>query len=293
MTVFGFLPSPEQSVWYLGPVPVRAYALAIMAGIVVAIWLGERRWKARGGQPGAIMDVAVWAVPFGIVGARIYHVITSPDRYFGPDGNPWLALRIWEGGLGIWGAVALGAVGAVIACRRLGIRIPVLADAVAPGILLAQGIGRLGNWFNSELFGQPTTVPWALEIAPVHRPEGYVQFATFHPTFLYELLWCVAGTAVLLWADRRFRLGHGQVFWLYVAYYTLGRFWIEALRIDEAQQIAGMRLNNWVSVAVFALAVVLLLRSRRAHPKRETTAYVAGREPAPEREPEPENDPRN
>ena len=269
MTVLAAIPSPSQAVWYLGPVPLRAYALVIMAGIVVAVWLGERRWRERGGEPGAIMDVAVWAVPFGIVGARIYHVITSPDRYFGPGGDPWLALRIWEGGLGIWGAVALGAVGAVIGCRRLGLQVPLLADAVAPGILLAQGIGRLGNWFNQELFGRPTTLPWGLQIDAMHRPEGYLRFETFHPTFLYELLWCLAGTVFLLWADRRFRLGHGQVFWLYVACYTLGRFWIEALRIDEAQHIAGMRLNNWVSIAVFLLAVVLFVRSRRVHPARE------------------------
>jgi prolipoprotein diacylglyceryl transferase len=279
----GFLleiPSPSQGVWHLGPFPVRAYALCILAGIVLAIWLGERRFVARGGPPGAVADVAIWAVPFGIVGGRLYHVVSSPDAYFGPDGDPARALRIWEGGLGIWGAVALGAVGAAIGCRRAGLRLSTFGDAVAPGILLAQAVGRLGNWFNQELFGGPTTLPWALAIDPQFRPAGYEDVATFHPTFLYELVWNVAAAVLLLWLDRRYRIGHGRLFWAYVALYTLGRVWIEAVRIDDAERVLGLRLNIWTSILLLALAVGMIVRSRRRHPGREPSAWLPGREPA-------------
>lgn len=275
------IPSPSQGVWHLGPFPVRAYALCILAGIVLAIWLGQRRLTERGGPPGAVADVAIWAVPFGIVGGRLYHVISSPDAYFGPDGDPAKALRIWEGGLGIWGAIALGAVGAAIGCRRAGLRLSTFADAVAPGILLAQAVGRLGNWFNQELFGGPTTVPWALAIDLQYRPAGYEEFATFHPTFLYELLWNVAAALVLLWLDKRFRLGHGRVFWAYVALYTLGRVWIEAVRIDDAERVLGLRLNIWTSILLFALAAGAFVVSQRRHPGREPSAWLPGREPQP------------
>ena len=219
-----FIPSPSQGVWQLGPFPIRAYAFAIILGIIVAIWLTDRRWVARGGRPGTTADVAVWAVPFGIVGGRIYHVITSPQAYFGAGGHPVDAFKIWQGGLGIWGAVAFGALGAWIGCRRQGILLPPFADAIAPGLALAQALGRWGNWFNQELFGRPTTLPWGLEIDPAHRPAGYEQYATFHPTFLYESLWCVVVAIVLIWADRRFTMGHGRVFLLYIALYTTGRF---------------------------------------------------------------------
>lgn len=275
------IPSPSQGVWHLGPFPVRAYALCILAGIVLAIWLGQRRLTERGGPPGAVADVAIWAVPFGIVGGRLYHVISSPDAYFGPDGDPAKALRIWEGGLGIWGAIALGAVGAAIGCRRAGLRLSTFADAVAPGVLLAQAVGRLGNWFNQELFGGPTTVPWALAIDPQYRPAGYEEFATFHPTFLYELLWNVGAAVVLLWLDRRYRLGHGRVFWAYVALYTLGRVWIEAVRIDDAERVLGLRLNIWTSILLLALAVGAFVVSQRRHPGREESAWLPGREPQP------------
>ena len=260
------IPSPSQGVWHLGPFPVRAYALWILLGIVIAIWLGERRMVARGGPRGSVADVAIWAVPFGIVGGRVYHVVSSPDAYFGPDGDPARALRIWEGGLGIWGAIALGAVGAAIGCRRKGLRLSTFADAVAPGVLLAQAVGRLGNWFNQELFGRPTDLPWALAIDPQYRPEGYAGFATFHPTFLYELLWNVAAALVLLWLDRRYRLGHGRVFWAYVGLYTLGRVWIEAVRIDDAERVLGLRLNIWTSIVLFAVAAAFFVLSARRHP---------------------------
>lgn len=273
------IPSPSEAVWHLGPVPVRAYALAILAGIGLAIWLGDRRWRARGGRSGEVADIAVWAVPFGIVGGRLYHVVSSPDAYFGPGGDPVRALFIWQGGLGIWGAIALGAVGAWIGARRAGLRFVPLADALAPGILLAQAVGRLGNWFNQELYGRPTDLPWGLRIDPEHRPAGLEDVATYHPTFLYELLWNLAGVALLLWADRRFRLGHGRVFLAYVVVYTAGRTWIELLRIDPAEQVLGVRLNVWTSLLVGLVAAVALVVSARRRPGRETVVRRHGEEP--------------
>jgi prolipoprotein diacylglyceryl transferase len=270
-----FIPSPPQGVWNLGPLPVRAYAMAILLGIVVAVVVGGRRWEARGGVRNEVADVAIWAVPFGIVGGRLYHVLTDWDTYFGPGGRGFAAsLRIWDGGLGIWGAVALGAVGAWIGARRHGILLPPFADAIAPGILLAQAIGRWGNYFNQELFGAPTTVPWALEIDRAHRPAGYEQYATFHPTFLYESLWCLAVAAFVVWADRRFRMGHGRVFALYVMLYCVGRTWWESLRIDDApRHLMGLRFNVWVSVVVGLGALVYLVVSARLRPGRETELY--------------------
>ncbi len=265
--VLAFIPSPTQGVWNLGPIPVRAYALLIVAGIIVAVWYGGKRYVARGGRPGAITDIAIWAVPFGIIGGRLYHVITDNQLYFGPNGKGLIAaFRIWDGGLGIWGAVALGALGAWIGARRAGVALPPVADAVAPAIALAQAIGRWGNYFNQELFGKPTTVPWALEIDPAHRPAGYEQYATFQPTFLYESLWLIAMVLVLVWADKRFRMGHGRVFALYVLLYCIGRFWIESLRIDDAHHILGLRLNDWTSILVGLGALIYLIVSARLRP---------------------------
>ena len=265
--VLAFIPSPAQGVWNLGPIPVRAYALLIVVGIIIAVWFGGKRYVARGGRPGTITDIAIWAVPFGIVGGRLYHVISDNQLYFGPDGKGLAAaFRIWDGGLGIWGAVALGALGAWIGARRAGVALPPVADAIAPAIALAQAIGRLGNYFNQELFGKPTTVPWALEIDPIHRPAGYEQFATFQPTFLYESLWLLGMVVVLLWADKRFRMGHGRVFALYVLLYCIGRFWIEGLRIDDANVLFGLRLNEWTSILVGHGALIYLIVSARLRP---------------------------
>jgi prolipoprotein diacylglyceryl transferase len=279
------IPSPDQGVWHLGPIPIRAYAFWILAGIGVAIWLGERRWQARGGRPGLVIDTAAWMVPFGVIGGRVYHVLTSWSQYFGPGGDPVRALKIWEGGLGIWGAVALGGVGAWIGARRHGVALPPLADAIAPGIVLAQAMGRLGNWFNNELYGSPTTLPWGLQVhewddaagralvgadgVPLLRPGLY------HPTFLYELLWDVGVCLVLLWIDRRWKPGHGRLFALYVALYTVGRTWIELLRIDPAPQVLGLRLNVWTSIVVFTGAVVYIMVSAKLRPGRESVVENA------------------
>ena len=281
------IPSPPQGVWYLGPVPLRAYALCIIAGIVVAILWGDRRWRARGGRKGTVTDVAVFAVPFGLVGGRLYHVATDWYKYFGPGRDPLDALKIWQGGLGIWGAVALGAVGAWIACRRRGIPLPAFADAIAPGLITAQAIGRLGNWFNQELYGAPTTVPWGLEIYrridpesgladPIagHAVDQAAPVAVVHPTFLYELLWNLLIALVLVWADRQFRMGRGRLFATYVAGYTLGRVWIEMMRTDQATHVLGIRINVFTSIVVFLLAVVYLLVVRG---KREDPDALRGR----------------
>jgi prolipoprotein diacylglyceryl transferase len=281
--VLASIPSPDRGVWYLGPVPIRAYALCIIAAIIVAILWGERRWRARGGQAGTVTDIAVFAVPFGLVGGRLYHVATDWQKYFGPGGNPIGALEIWQGGLGIWGAIALGGLGAWIGCRRRGIPLPALADAVAPAIVAAQAIGRLGNWFNQELYGGPTSLPWGLEIRDRVNPEtgaldplnGIAQGPPVdfvHPTFLYEMLWDLGVAALVVWADRRFRLGHGRAFALYVAGYTAGRFWIELMRADPATMIFGLRINVITSAVVFLGAVLYLTLVRRGREDPETLA---------------------
>jgi prolipoprotein diacylglyceryl transferase len=257
------IPSPSEGVWYLGPIPLRAYAFCIVLGVIAAVWIGERRWRARGGEPGTITDLAVWAVPFGLVGGRLYHVITDWQLYFGENApnRPIDALYIWHGGLGIWGAVALGGVGVWIACRRRGISLSAVADTVAPGIAVAQAIGRWGNYFNQELFGGPTTLPWGLEIDP-GRPGAIPGVSTYHPTFLYESLWDLALAGVLVWAGRRYGLRHARLFALYVAGYTVGRFWIEGMRVDPAHHILGLRLNQWTSVVIFAGALVYFWLTR-------------------------------
>ncbi|CCG03187.1 prolipoprotein diacylglyceryl transferase [Blastococcus saxobsidens] len=303
--VLAAIPSPTQGVWELGPFPIRAYALAIIAGIVAAVWLTQKRWVARGGRAEDVLDIAVWAVPFGIVGGRIYHVISSPRPYFGEGGDPLRAFAIWEGGLGIWGAVALGGVGAWIACRRRGIPLPAFADAVAPGLLVAQAIGRLGNWFNNELYGGPTDLPWALTIyewsggRAVTGADGEpVVLGTFHPTFLYELLWNLAAAAFVIWADRRFRLGHGRAFALYVASYCLGRLWIELMRTDPAETFFGVRVNVFTAVIVGLLAIGYFVWQRgrpreeidRSDAAAERSQEVTGRRADARQAPAREND---
>lgn len=262
------IPSPSQGVWYVGPFPLRAYALAILTGVFLAVWITSRRYRRLGGDPDTVIDVALVAVPAGIIGARLYHVVTSPEAYFGPQGNLALIPQIWRGGLGIWGGVALGTLAAVWWLRRKGLRVAPFADSVAPALLVAQAVGRLGNWFNQELFGAPTTLPWGLRIDADHLPAGFAPGTLFHPTFLYELVWNLAGAAFLVWLGRRLAARDGAVggrlMWAYLMVYTAGRAWIEALRIDDAHLIAGLRLNVWTSLVVFVAGLIgFILTSRR------------------------------
>ncbi len=277
------IPSPDQGVWHLGPLPIRAYALCIIAGIVVAIVISERRWVARGGTYGDIQDLALWAVPFGLVGGRLYHVMTDYQLYFSDaEGtNPWHALYVWRGGLGIWGAIALGALGVWIGARRKGIKLLPVLDAMAPGVIVAQAIGRLGNYFNQELYGKVTDLPWKLAIN--RDSSGNVVATTYHhPTFLYELLWNLGVFVLLIWADRKFKLGHGRVIALYIMGYTAGRGWIEYLRVDEVQMddVFGLRLNVWTSIVLFVVGALWFWWSAKRRPGREETVYVEGRGPA-------------
>jgi len=285
-TYLADIPSPTKAQYHLGPIPIRMYAMCILAGILVAVWLGDKRWRARGGKPQEVVDIAIWAVPFGLVGGRLYHVITTSAPYFGKDGDPVKAFYVWQGGLGIWGAIALGAVGAYIGCRRRGASLRTFADAVAPGIVLAQALGRWGNWFNNELYGSHTSLPWGLNVhvmdtttqTAVIGTDGKAELVAggpFHPTFLYESIWCVGVAVLCLWADRRFKLGYGRVFAIYVAAYTVGRFWIESLRIDDAHHFLGMRLNDWTAIIVFAGAVAYFLWASKRFPGREASPYLA------------------
>jgi prolipoprotein diacylglyceryl transferase len=284
------IPSPTTSVWHVLGLPVRAYAICIVLGIIAALMILEHRMRARGAAPWASLDVAVWAVPFGIVGARIYHLITSPQDYFGAGGDPIRAFYIWEGGLGIWGAVLGGALGAWLAARQLGLPFALVAESLAPGLPVAQAIGRFGNWFNNELYGGVTTLPWGLRVHDMDRNNpGHATVIDgkpvtlpdlYHPTFLYEAIWDL-GTALLVWQlDKRMKFGRGRAFALYVIAYTVGRFWIEMLRTDPANHFFGVRLNVFTAAVVFVLAVIYFVVVRGPR------AYVVP-EDAPEVEPEP------
>jgi prolipoprotein diacylglyceryl transferase len=290
--VLASIPSPTQSVWHLGPLPLRAYAICIIIGILVAIALMSRRWRERGGDPDHVWDVSGWAIVLGIIGGRIYHVITDPELYFEgkPGTHPLNALKIWDGGLGIWGAIALGTLGAYIGCRRRGIDLRVFADAAVPGVIFAQGIGRWGNYFNNELYGRSTSLPWGLQIHDIDVEQGHAQACTFghigaqicgtyQPTFLYESIWDIVIGVALILIDRRLRLGRGNVMALYVMGYCLGRAWIEYLRSDHANHILGLRLNDWTALIVFLLGLAWFLKHGGFHAERESSPYYKDREP--------------
>ncbi|HEY4017390.1 MAG TPA: prolipoprotein diacylglyceryl transferase [Pseudonocardiaceae bacterium] len=292
--VHSYIPSPDQGVWHLGPIPIQAHAVCIVVGIIVAIWLGSLRYRARGGESGVVTDVAVWAVPFGLVGARLYHVATDAWRYFGRGANPLQALAIWDGGLGIPGAIALGGLGAWIACRQRGVPLPFVADALAPAILVGQAIGRIGNYFNQELYGGATSLPWGLAIFSRVDPRtgaldnlngvalSHANPQIVQPAFLYELIWDLLLALAVIVADRRLRLGHGRAFALYVAGYAFGRFWIELLRTDPATHLFYVRINVWVMALLFVGAVIYFVRARKRGQREEPA------EPSTVESPEPE-----
>jgi prolipoprotein diacylglyceryl transferase len=256
LAVVAFIPSPHKGVVDVGPLHLHAYGITLLVAIAACIWLTGVRWQRLGGDWDFILRVAVWGVAAGIVGARAYHDITSwdevPKHWWGP-------FAVWEGGLGVWGGIALGTVVGAIVARRSGQSARLLMDAAAPGLLLAQGIGRIGNWWNQELFGKPTDHWWGLKIDPEHRPVGYLDRATFHPTFLYELIYDLIGVVVLLLVDRKFRIKPPGLFALYVSVYTFGRFFEELLRIDPAHHFAGLRLNAWVSIVLFCLSTAFFV----------------------------------
>jgi prolipoprotein diacylglyceryl transferase len=268
------IPSPGSN--RIGP--LHAYGLMIALGVLAAIEIGSRRWKARGGDPNDIWSIAMWVVPAGLVGARLYHVLTDWRTYFGEGGRPVEALYIWQGGLGIPGGIIAGVLVGVVVARRKGMRLPPALDIAAPAVPVAQAIGRIGNWFNQEVFGGPTDLPWGLEIDPMNRPTDYVQYETFHPTFLYEGLWNLALAGFLVWLDRKRIIRPGNLFALYVGGYALGRLWVEALRIDAASLIFGVRVNTWMSiVTLLGVGVVLAVRGLKRRPDDSDEPYAEPR----------------
>lgn len=277
------IPSPGASYFDLGPLRIHFYALFILAGIAVVVWLASRRLVQRGGPPGVVLDIALWAVPFGIVGGRFYHVATHPSDYFFPGANLLRVFAVWEGGLAIFGAILLGGVGAYIASRRSGIRFLSFADALAPGMLIAQAMGRLGNYFNHELFGAPTTLPWGLQIESTNPvfPAGLPAGTLFQPLFLYEMLWNLTGVAVILLVERRVSLRWGKAIGLYFIWYGIGRTWLEALRLDPTEyQLLGLKINMVTAMTITLIGLVLILVQLRRHPQPESSIYLPGRDPS-------------
>ena len=284
--MLAYIPSPSGGAIHLGPLQLRAYGLCIALGVWAAVAVASRRYGRRGGDPGFITAIALWAVPAGIVGARIYHVVSDYELYFGAGKDPWHAFRIWDGGLGIWGGILLGLVAGAVVARRHNADVALLFDCVAPALPLAQAIGRWGNWFNQELFGKPTTLPWGLKIDVAHRPAQYIQFATFHPTFLYESLWDLCVVGIVLLVERRARLRKGSLLLVYVMAYTFGRFFTEYERIDFAHKIGPLRLNDWVSIIVFlAATVALVIHNRRPAPTPEDAETPTDPEPVSSADP--------
>jgi prolipoprotein diacylglyceryl transferase len=286
INIFTSIPSPDVSYIELGPLRIHFYALFILTGIILAILLTESRLKSRGVEPGVALDVSFWAIPFGILGGRFFHVITHPNDYFYQGADLLAPFRIWEGGLAIYGALLFGALGAYIGSRKSGIKFSSYLDAVAPGILLAQAIGRWGNYFNNELFGLPTDLPWGLEISSSNPayPSGLPEGVLFHPTFLYESIWSLLGVALLLAADKRFDLRWGRMIGLYFIYYSVGRVWVEAIRIDPSEIVLGLRINIWSAIVGIAVGLAVIVISYRRHTGAELSAYLAGREPKLEKE---------
>ena len=271
----GYLPSPSRGDWHLGPIPVRAYALCIVLGVIVAVWVANRRYRRAGGRAGVIIDVATWAVPLGLIGARAYSVLTDYELYFGGRRDWVNVFRVWDGGLGIPGAIAFGLAGAWLGCRRARVPLAPVAGAAAAAIAIGQAIGRCGNWFNQELYGRPSGLPWAVQISPAHRLPGYESFATFQPAFLYEALWDLLVAGAVIWATRRFLLTGDQAFAFYVAAFAVGMFAVQTVRIDYSHHILGLRVNEWAAIAGFAVAAGYLYRTKRTRSRIPVPALAA------------------
>ena len=268
--LLGYIPSPHTGVVHLGPLQLHMYGLTLLVAILVCVWLTGKRWVALGGEWDLVTRVAVWGVGFGVVGARAYHDITSWSEVPSPK---WQGIfEVWRGGLGVWGGVLLGALVGAQVVKRNGANVGLFLDAAAPGLLIAQGIGRIGNWWNQELYGKPTTLPWALKIDVAHLPTNpkYATYTTFHPTFLYELIWDVIGALLLIYIGRRFKIHPPGLFALYVAWYCFGRFFEELLRIDPAHHILGLRLNAWVSAILFFASAIYFVWHQRRGPRTGT-----------------------
>ncbi|RLK49221.1 prolipoprotein diacylglyceryl transferase [Microbacterium telephonicum] len=278
--VVASIPSPSISSFQLGPFTIHFYALCILAGIVVATLMTNHRLTKRGGEPWAVIDIALLAVPLAIIGARIFHVVTHWDFYFGEGKNIWAIFFVWEGGIAIFGSLIGGAIGAWLGCKWTGIRFWSFADALAPGLLLAQAIGRFGNWFNQELFGQPTDLPWGLQIDSTNPafPAGLAPDTLFHPTFLYEVVWNGIGVLVLLWAGRKASMQWGRLFGLYLVWYSAGRIVWESIRIDPSEVFLGLRTNVWAAIAGVVVGLVILVVQKRRHTGLEPSPYRKGRE---------------
>ncbi|HEY2303073.1 MAG TPA: prolipoprotein diacylglyceryl transferase [Acidimicrobiales bacterium] len=276
--LLAYLPSPSSNGIQIGPLHLRAYGLMIALAIFAAVWLADRRWRARGGEPGTVAGLAMWAVPGGLIGARLYHLATDYELY---TNHPLNMFKIWQGGLGIWGGIAGGVAGGAIYLHRHHLSLRDMMDVVAPALPLAQAIGRWGNWFNQELYGRPTTLPWGLRIDAAHRPAAYPNAHTFQPTFLYESIWDLMVVAVVLFVEKRVRLRRGYLFAVYVSTYTFGRFFTEYLRIDFAHKFLGLRLNDWTSILVFAVSTTLLLVWGRAPADGEQATTGADEQAGP------------
>lgn len=274
------IPSPDTSFFELGPLRIHFYAICILVGIVVAMIVTGRRLTQRGAERGVVIDFTVWAVALGIIGARVYHVLTHFGDYFGEGKNVWEIFAIWNGGIAIFGALLGGAVGVIIASRLTGVRFWSFADALVPGMLLAQAFGRLGNWFNHELFGGPTTAPWGLEIEATNPafPIGFAEGTLFHPTFLYEIVWNVLGVIVLLAIEKKLRPRWGSFFGMYLIWYGIGRAVIESIRIDPSQMVLGLRVNVATALLAIVIGLVVILVNRSEHPGSETSVYRPGRQ---------------
>ncbi|WP_374009248.1 prolipoprotein diacylglyceryl transferase [Leifsonia sp. LS-T14] len=273
------IPSPpsQWAQFQLGPLTVHAYALCILSGIIAASLITAHRLGRRGVDRGIVLDVVLWAVPLGIVCARFYHVFTHVGDYFYPGANLWNVFAIWDGGNALYGSLLGGALGVYIACRRAGLRFWAFADALAPALLVAQSLGRFGNYFNHELFGLPTTLPWGLQIEATNPkfPAGMPPGTLFHPLFLYEIIWNLVGVALILFLERRFRLQWGRVLALYLIWYGLGRSWLEAIRIDPTSDgWLGIPANVWASFAAVAVGITLFIVQTRRHPGAEPSPYL-------------------